>query len=971
MVTHFSFDNETDAANDDTGNGHDGSVSNAIWTAGGKSGGAMDFDGNDDWVGVPKTGMGTSAGTVAMWVKQDDSGNGQYIYRGGGSSNRVYLNVATGGELFATMKNENTSHTGELLGSDWRHAVLTWGGGSYDIYLDSEDVGGANCSSSITLDSTMYLGNYADNRTDGFRGMIDEFYLYNRRLNGSEVSDLFNVGVPGSGPIDMPDLNLDLASSGPSTTITLTATTATLGDLTTGTNASLTIAGTDTASFNNVNLADAATAINNGGDAIDLTVRGALQTGASGNLTNDLSVNGDLTVANMNAVGAAVSAKNFTGTGTVSFDGTSSLTLTSSTLTVSSGATTFADGAAASGVTAVDVSGGDATFETGSTLAGSLTSINVSSGSLTTSAGATTATLTVASEDAVLNAPEPLTVTGTADLGSLDLTVTGGGTFSLTGSNLADHTVARTLTLNGGAITTGALASAAPASPGVAPVATGDTAGAGAGELTLNAGATLVDGVLTVTESGRATINGFGGFTSGQDWSVSFWVYNTLSWDRDMIGFGGDKCYIRTDDDDAGGTRFRMDLAVGDLVPGGPYTDISNNAWHHLGIIFNETADTTEFYVDGNLTGTASIGTSNWTLNGNDASLGGWSQGGQGGKADMAGQLQGIGFYDVALDGADFTGLELGERPDGSGGSDALATTHIVAETGLVSTLALGDVPTVTLAGVTASDSATLTIDSPATAINLTNMTLGAGSTVLSSQTVDLGSGSSAVTITLDGTLTGGDGVGTLGSLGDDENTNLTLIDGAVYNWTSGATDISNHVSVSGALDIAGALTINLVEGADSTDGDVALFFASFGATWDPALISIGTAPEGWTWDTDASENPILEFGTLGGSSNILYLKGLVTVVSQEGDASGDGKVDITDLNLFKAQFGLTSGDNSCDFDGNGRVDLDDFAILRANWGEGVTSPDPTPDFSEVPEPATMTMLMIGGLVALRRRRRK
>jgi hypothetical protein len=49
------------------------------------------------------------------------------------------------------------------------------------------------------------------------------------------------------------------------------------------------------------------------------------------------------------------------------------------------------------------------------------------------------------------------------------------------------------------------------------------------------------------------------------------------------------------------------------------------------------------------------------------------------------------------------------------------------------------------------------------------------------------------------------------------------------------------------------------------------------------------------------------------------------------------------------------------DFDEDGDVDLDDLSALAANWQYGVTG--------AVPEPATMTLLAIGSLALLRRRK--
>ena len=82
------------------------------------------------------------------------------------------------------------------------------------------------------------------------------------------------------------------------------------------------------------------------------------------------------------------------------------------------------------------------------------------------------------------------------------------------------------------------------------------------------------------------------------------------------------------------------------------------------------------------------------------------------------------------------------------------------------------------------------------------------------------------------------------------------------------------------------------------------------------------------------------------------------------GDTNDDGVIDIVDLTALAANWfnpappWWTSGD----FDGNGVIDIVDLTALAANWG---MVGDPPP----VPEPITLTLLALGGLGLLRRRR--
>jgi MYXO-CTERM domain-containing protein len=88
------------------------------------------------------------------------------------------------------------------------------------------------------------------------------------------------------------------------------------------------------------------------------------------------------------------------------------------------------------------------------------------------------------------------------------------------------------------------------------------------------------------------------------------------------------------------------------------------------------------------------------------------------------------------------------------------------------------------------------------------------------------------------------------------------------------------------------------------------------------------------------------------------------------GDTDEDHDVDDIDYANLIAQFGGPPGADSADFNGDGKVNLEDFSIMRENFGLGVISaPDVEPG-AATPEPATMTLLALGGLAVIRRPRK-
>ena len=172
----------------------------------------------------------------------------------------------------------------------------------------------------------------------------------------------------------------------------------------------------------------------------------------------------------------------------------------------------------------------------------------------------------------------------------------------------------------------------------------------------------------------------------------------------------------------------------------------------------------------------------------------------------------------------------------------------------------------------------------------------------------------------------------------------INLTDGDPLQWTGGA---------------AGTQPFRLMVDASlytGPAGDIPLFIfdnADTDRMFAAANITIDGVPVDWVADVEQTDDGV----TLS-----------LTMLTVPGDLSGDGDVDIEDVGLFEAQFGSQApGTYTADFDEDGDVDLDDFKIMRDYWGAVAAAPAG----AATPEPATMTLLAIGGLMVFRGRRRR
>ncbi len=99
-------------------------------------------------------------------------------------------------------------------------------------------------------------------------------------------------------------------------------------------------------------------------------------------------------------------------------------------------------------------------------------------------------------------------------------------------------------------------------------------------------------------------------------------------------------------------------------------------------------------------------------------------------------------------------------------------------------------------------------------------------------------------------------------------------------------------------------------------------------------------------------------------------LVGPTTSAFLHGDANNDGWVTAGDFASVQSNFGDTGADDGTlpgDANGDGTVSAGDFSTVQTNFGNGEGLPAP----QVTPEPATMSLLALGGMLLIKRRRKQ
>jgi len=202
LVSYYKLD-ETSGSVIDSAGSNDGTNNGATPNVAGKINTAYSFDGNNDYIDLSHITDfydDLSEGTLSYWFYSDTRHSGAMVWHYEEGGRRFYSVIYNSDKTKLQMGLGSASsvgtHTWNL--SSWNHVVVVWNGTHFSQYLNNVlDINSNPYSyDSFTTgdNSPISLGLDASGNQVYFNGIIDEVGLWNRALNDSEISDLYNNG---------------------------------------------------------------------------------------------------------------------------------------------------------------------------------------------------------------------------------------------------------------------------------------------------------------------------------------------------------------------------------------------------------------------------------------------------------------------------------------------------------------------------------------------------------------------------------------------------------------------------------------------------------------------------------------------------------------------------------------------------------------------------------------------------------
>jgi len=203
LAAYYPFNGN---ANDESGNGNNGTVIGASFTNDrfSTSNKAIHFDGTTQYITIPNsTSLNSPINEISIiaWVNVESGGtNSPRIFRKGNTGYDFCLTPTSGSRKLVFFPNSSINYNNQQPTSSisfsegvWHQVVITEVGTTVNFYIDGVSAGTSTSSLNILGQSPSIITiGRKENGADIFKGYIDDLLLYNRALSIEEIQSLYH-----------------------------------------------------------------------------------------------------------------------------------------------------------------------------------------------------------------------------------------------------------------------------------------------------------------------------------------------------------------------------------------------------------------------------------------------------------------------------------------------------------------------------------------------------------------------------------------------------------------------------------------------------------------------------------------------------------------------------------------------------------------------------------------------------------
>ncbi len=202
LIAYWKFDEKTGiTAYDSSGYGNHGTIQGATWVTG-KFGGALSFDGKDDYLKVPSNPSLDTKNEITLeaWINPEKGNPYPILEYNDGTHAGVHLwQWRRWSDLYANLVNTRgycLLEAPEVISTGWQHIAVTYDGIYGKLYHNGELVATTKIQW-LSLQTTydFYIG-LRPNENRYFKGLIDEVRIYNRGLSQAEIRADMKITQP-------------------------------------------------------------------------------------------------------------------------------------------------------------------------------------------------------------------------------------------------------------------------------------------------------------------------------------------------------------------------------------------------------------------------------------------------------------------------------------------------------------------------------------------------------------------------------------------------------------------------------------------------------------------------------------------------------------------------------------------------------------------------------------------------------